>query len=153
MTDLLTVTIKSAGGYEAPWSVFKGSVQEVRDSIEEFYGIEHDDSLTLSEVVLNANVLAQGAYAVSSGLKAKATAAKREPKPKPELAPKSEPKPEPEAPAEDDGEARAASLALAMAEAATVDDLRTLWVDNKELFNEYDVVKKAYSARGKELTS
>ena len=144
------VTLKAGQG-NSHWTIFRGdSVSEIRAHIEDYFEMEKDPNLSLNEVVHVAEGIIQGTSNVlkefkgavvssekteSSGNKSKASAVA-------ESANDSE---GPVGPAE--------ALAAQMAAAATVDDLRALWVDNKALYDAHKIVKDAYKKRGSELTA
>ncbi|AWY07599.1 hypothetical protein SEA_YOSIF_35 [Streptomyces phage Yosif] len=58
----LTVTIKYGKGYEETWAVFKGSTDEIRQDIVDYFGFQRDSvaGLTLSELVVEATSIAHG---------------------------------------------------------------------------------------------
>ncbi|GGN40085.1 hypothetical protein FHR83_007123 [Actinoplanes campanulatus] len=66
----ISVTIKYGKGFESTWSGFKGSLQQVRENVAEFFGLDHDmvQGMTLAEVVLNATSVAHGLGNVSASM-------------------------------------------------------------------------------------
>lgn len=146
----LTVTLKAGKGYEAHWVVFKGgSVQEVRSHIEDYFEFEPNEALTLNEVVAQAEATIQGTANVLREFKGSVVKSE---KTDAGSGNKAEPAPVAESASDSEQQSPAEALAAKMATAATVDDLRALWVDNKALYDEHKIVKDAYSKRGRELT-
>lgn len=158
----ITVTMKAGKGFEAHWAVFKGaSVEEVRDHIEEYFEMEKDPNLSLNEVVNVAEGILQGVSNALKGLKGdivEVTRTNGDIKVGRVVGESSGNKSKASAVAESANDSEgsvspAEALAAQMAAAATVDDLRALWVDNKALYDAHKIVKDAYKKRGSELTA
>lgn len=145
----ITVTVKYGTGYDQPWVVFHGLVEEVRDDIVSFFGIQRENvvNLTLSDLVVNATSAAHGVGALASSLGA--TVIESRPH-------------DPQVPA-DDAWVQASSSAPAekepagqalldrIGQAPDVPALQRLWVENQAAFAD-PAVMDAWKARGRALS-
>ena len=143
------VTLKAGQG-NSHWTIFRGdSVSEIRAHIEDYFEMEKDPNLSLNEVVHVAEGIIQGTSNVLKEFKGAVVSSE---KTDAGSGNNTAPAPVAESASDSDQQSPAEALAAKMATAATVDDLRALWVDNKALYDEHKVVKDAYSKRGRELT-
>lgn len=146
----VTVTIKYGKGYEEPWVVFKGSVHEVFANVSDYFDIQTDEEWTLNELVLEANRIAHGGANVVREFGAKPAAVE---KTSPSGNAEADTSVEAESASDSEALGPVESLVQKMKEAGSVDDLRTLWLENKALYEAHKSVQEAYSSRGRELTA
>lgn len=157
----VTVTIKyrdgSGKGFDEPWAVFRGPLQEVRQNIVAFFGVSDEPTFTLHDVVVNAKRIAHGVEAVASGLGGKVI-----PLPSREervqstdawsQAAPQKPQEPISGPQEADPEGEDHELLIeALKGADSINTLRRIWAENTEAFKD-PAVQDAYKARGKELS-
>lgn len=146
----VTITLKGKSN-SSHWVIFRGdSAKEARDHIEEYFDIEHNPELTLNEVVFQAEAILQGTGNVITAFKGAVVSSEKTEGSgnNAEAAPV-----EASANEAETALSPVEALVQAMSTAKTVDDLRSLWVENKSLFDAHQPVKDAYSKRGKELTA
>lgn len=151
----ITVTIKYGKGYEETWVVFRGSVDEVRDDLTDFFGLQrvNASNLTLSELVVNATSVAHGLGNLAAGLGATVTESHA-------AEPAAPAAPETPAPASDAWTQAAAttpeppaapSLLDNISRAPDVPALQRLWAENQAAFAD-PAVMDAWKARGRALS-
>jgi len=159
----MVLTVKYGKGYEAPWAVFHGQPNEVREDIATWFGIEPSAvvELTGSELAINVSQLAQGKGNAASVLGA--------------VVINSAPGVQVAAPASgvdvwaglDNGTVTAgteewpldseerdhpfATVINEIAKAGDTKELQRVWAANQPAFKD-ETVMTAYKARGKELT-
>jgi len=160
LTTSLTLKYPEAKRYEgAPWIVFKGSVGQIKDQVVAYFGYDQNQiaGMTMHEITLLANqsIRQAGALAINLG----ATPISQENdwgNPKGDADAKGAPGGnvwdqvnggsngggEPSNPH--------AGLIGLLNEAASIEELKRLWVTNKPAFED-KAVADAYSARGKAL--
>lgn len=161
MAAEVTVTIKYGKGYEETWAVFRGTVQEVREMVIDYFGITPDAITELSthELVINVTNLAHGTGNVAAMLGGTVIAAPVTAAPAitggnpwegleenhtdsnamdPILPPQEKPN---------------AWLYPMIADSTTVDELRRLYATHSTILESDADVKAAWSARGKELST
>lgn len=157
-TNEISVTIKypEQKKYEgAPWAVFKGSVEQVRAQIVAYFGFDADQvaGMSLHEVVLLAQSSAKNAGMLATTLGAVPVSQESQPE---QSGPTGESvwsqvgsnQPAATPPADENPNAGLISL---IEGAASLEDLKRLWFDNKAAFDADPKVQDAYKARGKFL--
>lgn len=117
--------------------------------IEDYFDIKQGD-LTLNEFVAEAERIFQGHGNVVREFGAKPTSVE---KTSPSGNAETETSVEAEGASDSEALGPVESLVKKMKEAGSVDDLRTLWLENKALFEANQSVQEAYSTRGRELTA
>ena len=153
MTDLVTVTIKSGKGYDDSWEVFKGSAEECKASMVDYYGLdlEATKDMTTHEVRLLAEECAQGSRSIASALGGKVTSER------------TQAYLDDNAKVDDTADAKKAKAksdepdakALALADinaAATKDDMMRVWVNHQDAINSDTDLLEAFKARGRKLS-
>ena len=162
--EAMTVTIKYGKGYDESWAVFRGNVWQIRADLIAYFGIDIDyaSGLTLHELVIAATHVAHGTGNVAAVLGATPISVTEsltgEPTGKAawdKVEGKDTALPYGGSPTGDADDAAAevaanAALIGQLQSAASVDDLKKLWVDNQAAFSDKDV-KAAYSKQGKAL--
>lgn len=148
----VTVTIKEGKGYEASWFVFRGSNEQVKADLIQFFGLDPATSakLTTFEVTNNARQVAQGLATVAATVGAVVIDGGTNP-----AVAGGTPGDDPWAAAASEQAAPAdpnAALLSQIAAAASVADLQTLWVDNQGAFSDAAVMQ-AWKDKGKSLTA
>jgi hypothetical protein len=63
-----TSTIKFGGGYNAPWFVARGSVQEQGEQLVQAFGLEVRPDITLAEIIVASASAANALWAAANGL-------------------------------------------------------------------------------------
>jgi hypothetical protein len=156
-----TVTIKYGKGYEETWAVFKGSNDEVRGNILDYFAVpaENVEGLSLSELVVNVTNLAHGkgnAAALLGGVvigsrptePADSATVTQDGKDEAQNTTASDPWAD-DAPAEPQGP----HPVLAVIEAATsVEELKRIWAENQAALTDADLLA-AWKAKGKALST
>ncbi|USH45869.1 hypothetical protein SEA_VIEENROSE_34 [Streptomyces phage VieEnRose] len=162
-----TVTIKYGKGYEETWAVFKGSPDEVRQDIVDYFGFDRDSvaGLTLNQLVINATQVAHGGGNAAASLGAVSL-----PKAAAASTPAAAPAQSAPAASTDDPWAAAGQPASSPAPAApaaqpeanpifelienckSVDELKKLWATNQAAFADESVMT-AWKAKGRSLKS
>lgn len=142
----VSVTLKHDGKYEAPWIVFRGSPEQVKADIVEALGWDKDagDTRSLVELVHAADKQAKAEYGVKAELGGKVISRERKSSTKSASEDKA---PEAEA-SEEDGN----PLVKVIASINNVADLKKLWAENQEAFQDGDLMD-VWKARGKELSN
>lgn len=146
MTSEISVTLKYGKGFEESWAVFRGeTAAELKNSIADYFGLDHNLDLTLHELVINVTGIAHGTATAAAALGAVAI-----PSSDTEKAPAAESSGDlwDETPAQE--AAAGPSILDRIAACASVDDLKALWADNQAAFNDASVME-AWKARGREL--
>jgi hypothetical protein len=141
------VTIKYGKGYEDTWAVFRGSVEQVRKLICDYFGFECkvETSLSLSDLVVNATNLAHGKGNVASILDARVITET------PAQTPENDPWAAASAPQVEQNTSNASAWILGEIEkAASLEALKKLWAANQAMFDD-PAVMAAYKARGRAL--
>ena len=155
----ISVTIKASKDFAASWTVYRGSVDQIREAIVSYYGIDpgYSEGVTLHELVVAANHIAQGTGAVAAvlgGTPISATEALTgEPTGKAAWAEaeKETALPYGGSPTADATPANPNADLIGLLEgAATTGDLKALWATHQAAFSDKDV-KATYSKRGKAL--
>jgi hypothetical protein len=141
-----TVKVPESKRYAAdnPWLVFEGTPASVRDQIIEAFGLEQQEGLTVFDVLLNAQLLASSAGAVSQGLGGRVI--KDQGSESGSIAGNSAP----EGSAE---EKPKSSLFERVEEQGSRAELKALWAANKAEFDADPELMAAWKARGKSLSS
>jgi len=158
----LTLKYPETKRYEgAPWVVFKGSVGQIKDQVVAYFGYDQNQiaGMTMHEITLLANqsIRSAGALAINLGARPISQDDEQQSWGNPQGAPEGAVKgnavweqvgstPPAAAPAENPH----AGLIGLLKEAATIDDLKRLWVTNKPAFEDAEVAA-AYKARGQAL--
>jgi hypothetical protein len=152
------VTIKYGKGYEQPWAVFHGAVEQVREDIVSFFGMPAYEAagLTLSDLVVNATNLAHAVGAIAAGLGG--TVISRDPAPS---TPRTPANPAQGNAGSDAWEQASATrppaepavnpLLAVIAQVPDVRSLERLWAENQDAFTD-PAVTEAWKARGRALT-
>lgn len=145
----VSLTIKHSGAKDATWINFAGFVEEVRDDIAAWFGIDRETltGLTPHELSLTATSLAHGTGAVRAVLGGtpiaqKAEAAKVDGDDPFDIA-KNGGSPGPVEPA-------ISPLFGRIEKCQSVDELKELWAENQEAFSDEEIMA-AWKARGKAL--
>lgn len=147
----LTIKYPEAAKFAgAPWAVFHGTVQEVRDQVTDYFALDTEATKDLSvhELAIIADKTVRGSAAVASVLGGTPVADKPATTDNPWAQFDSKDGDQPAKPIENPH----AGLIDKLTHAATVDELKTLWAKNKDAFSD-EAVKAAYGERGKALTS
>jgi hypothetical protein len=159
----VTVTIKYGAGYDQTWVSFSGLVNEVREDIAAFFGIdcETDTGLVASDLVINATTTAHAVAHVATTLGG--TVVESQPRPPAAAAqpvnnnPANDGRPDPWTQAAQPDDTRAAAAGnepnpvLGLID--KVPDLRALerlWADNQAAFAD-PAVLAAWKAKGRAL--
>jgi hypothetical protein len=150
------VTIKYGKGYEETWAVFNGQVEEVREDILGYFGVDRQtvEGLTLSELVVNVTNLAHGKGNAASILGGVVLGSKpTDPSPGPQ-ADEAQQATGNDAWAQAEGSAPAAdpnaALYTAIEAAADRAALKVLYAQNQAAFTDADLMT-AWKAKGKSL--
>lgn len=152
----VTITIKYGKGYEETWAVFRGRPDEVRDDILTFFGIDRESvaEQTLSDVVVTAtsiahgkgnvarylggNVISSGPAQQSSGSTGSAAWAEAEQE-------------QGSRPTEDVQLPERHWILGAIEGASSLEELKSLYVENKADFDSVAELLPAWKAKGKAL--
>ena len=154
----ISVTIKASKDFAASWTVYRGSVDQIREAIVSYYGIDpgYSEGVTLHELVVAANHIAQGTGSVAAVLGGTPISVTEsltgEPTGDAAWAEAEKDKaPYGGSPAADVTPVDPNAELIGQLQSATsVESLKKLWVDNQAAFSDKDV-KAAYSKRGKAL--
>lgn len=145
----ITITLKPERG-NGHWVVLRhASVDGMAKLIEDYFDIKQGD-LTLNEFVAEAERIFQGHGNVVREFGATPTSVE---KTSPSGNAETETSVEAEGASDSEALGPVESLVKKMKEAGSVDDLRTLWLENKALYEANKSVQEAYSTRGRELTA
>lgn len=163
LTTSLTLKYPETKRYEgAPWVVFKGSVGQIKDQVVAYFGYDQNQiaGMTMHEITLLANqsIRAAGSFAINLGATPITQESEQQSWGNPQGAPDGAVKgsavwDQVEGGGNTGGGAPSnphAGLIGLLNEAATIEDLKRLWVTNKPAFED-KAVAEAYSARGKAL--
>lgn len=154
MSEKVTATIKADKGYDAPWLVFNGTPEEIRQQIITTFGFDTawGTDIAISELVLEASKNFAATYRVSTELGGKAIKSSKtkasgsapsggSEATKGQLpAPAKEEKKEPADPQAD-------PLLEQIAAATSLDDLTRIWKQNQKAFQQRPEVGKAVKER------
>lgn len=124
MSEESTTTIKFGPGYEAPWFVAKGTVEDQKAELAEAFGLQSVDK-TLAELVADASVVA------TALLRASVKATSEGYRPETTITAPQAPPPTVAEPDENVGEFGLASLIEA---ARSAEELNELYAKNKHLW-------------------
>lgn len=146
----VSVTLKHDGKYEAPWMVFRGRPESVKADILAAFGwdTEAGEGKSLYEIALQADRQAKAEYAVQS--QAGGRVISKERKRSSTSANVDTDAASSEQQTSDTSEA-GNPLADQIAAINNVDDLKKLWAENQEAFQDGDLMD-VWKARGKELS-
>lgn len=146
----MSVTVKYGKGFEAPWAVFHGSPDEVREDICKFFDLDAD-GLTGHALLTNAVSLAQGSLTVVKGIGAtyRKTADKTNVV---EADATDDPWAEAETAEGGDKPDPLAEHYTAVASIDNVDSLKRYWAEHQEEFKNAELLA-AWKSRGKELAA
>lgn len=157
-TEPISFTVKYGKGYDESWVVFRGNIWQLRADIIAYFGIDvgYASGLTLHELGVAATHVAHGTGAVAKVLNATPISATEaltgEPTGDAALveAEKDTALPYGGSPTEAAPADPNADLIQQLQTAASIADLKALWVKHQAAFTDADV-KAAYSKRGKAL--
>jgi hypothetical protein len=144
----ISITVKYGKGYDETWAGFRGSVEDVREDITSYFGLDSASvtDLTLNELVINVTQQAHGVVTAVKALGGKViTKAESDEAQQPSAG--GDPWTEAEKPADP-----LKFFQDAIEAATTKDALKLLWAENQAVFADKPLMD-AWKAKGKALSA